>query len=221
MSTTVANFTRAKKHTGARNDIVVLMAMCAFAFLVLGAFMLIKMLPDSDIKISAFLNSYLDQRNETSFTLGAVQLGTTIDQVRDRHAHAVKGVTADGSITLAFLDGDERYIVWYGEDGPRHIAYKARQMRELSGISEDEFIGSIAERYGAPSISTCSRRVLDGMRDCQFSWWIPGEVRMDVTSRKDSRAENPTLNVTMQITDTRKEGRLRRLAQNPQTVKTY
>lgn len=221
MSSTAARFNAKKKPTGTRNDIVVLAAMCGFAFLVLGAFVLIKMLPDSELKIGAFLNSYLDQRNETSFTLGTVQLGTTIDQVRERHGHAVKGVTADGSITMAFLDGNDRYIVWYGEDGPRHIAYKARQMRELTGISEDEFIGSIAERYGAPSISTCSRRVLDGMRDCRFSWWIPGEVRMDVTSRKDPRVANPTLKVTLQITDTRKEGRLRRIAQSPQSVKTY
>lgn len=196
-----------------RSDIIVLMAMCGFAFLVLGAFIAIKMMPATELKIGAFINSYFDARDETSFTLGDIKLGATIDQVRNRHANAIKGVTADGSITMAFLDGTDRYIVWYGENGPQHIAYKARQIRELNGVTEDEFIGSIAERYGAPSLSTCSRRIVDGMRDCQFSWWIPGEVRLDVNSRQDPEATQPVLKITLQITDTRQEGRLHRAAQ--------
>lgn len=203
-----------------RSDITVLLAMCVFAFLVLGAFIAIKVMPSNDIQVSTFFKSYFDARDDQSFKLGSVKLGTSIEQVRNRHVSAVKGVTADGSITMAFLDGKDRYMVWYGEDGPLHIAYKARQSRTLSNTTEDEFVGSIAERYGAPSLSTCSRRITDGMRDCQFSWWIPGEVRMDVNSRQDPHAANPVLKVTMQITDTRQAGRLRRTAQRTMALKT-
>jgi len=201
-----------------RNDIFALLAMCAFAFLALGTFVTVKYFPEAHVKIGVFFNSYYDVRDETSFKLGVVKLGTTIDDVRKRHAEAFKSVTADGAITLSFLDGEQRYTVWYGEDGPYHVAYKARQVSELTGVTEDEYIGAIAERYGAPSISTCSRRIVDGFRDCQFSWWIPGEVRLDVNSRQDPRASAPVLTVTQQITDTRREGRLQRTAQSVGTV---
>jgi hypothetical protein len=204
-----------------RSDIVILLAMCTFAFLVLGAFFAIKMLPETNVKVGALFSTYFDNRDERSFTLGSVKLGTTIDQVRNRHEKAVKGVTSDGSITLAFVDGTERYIVWYGENGPQHIAYKARQVRELHGVTEDEFIGSIAERYGAPSLSTCSRRIVDGVRDCQFSWWIPGEIRLDINSRQDSHSTTPILKITQQITDTRMDGRLHRIVQTTQAPKAY
>ncbi len=220
-----AQYYKQEPERSMRNDIVMLLAMCAFAFFVLGSFIAIKMIPDSEIKVGSFFSTYFDNRDDSSFMLGSVKLGTSIDQVRNRHANVVKGVTADGSITMAFLDGNERYIVWYGEDGPTHVAYKARQSQTLPGVSEDDFIGSIAERYGAPSLSSCSRRITDGMRDCQFSWWIPGEVRMDVNSRQDPRATQQSLQVTMQITDTRQEGRMRRTAQRTSqlssAVKTY
>ena len=49
----------------------------------------------------------------------------------------------------------------------------------------------------------------------------PGEVRMDVNSRQDPHAAKPVLKITMQITDTRQEGRLRRTAQRTQMLKPY
>jgi hypothetical protein len=195
-----------------RSDILVLLGMCAFAILVLGASFVVKWLPANTINIGSLFTPHADNRDTASFELGAVQLGTTLDHVRAQHTDIQKAITADGSITLSFFDGQDRYVVWYGEDGPQHIAYKARQVRELRGTTEDEFIGSLAERYGAPSISTCSRRVIDGVRDCQFSWWVPGEIRMDINSRQDPRDQTAALKVTTQITDTRAEGRLRRLA---------
>lgn len=210
-----------KQERTMRSEILVLLGMCAFAFMVLGASYVVKWLPANTINIGALFTPNFDNRDTTSFKLGAVQLGTTLDQVRAQHADVHKGITADGSITLAFLDGQDRYIVWYGEVGPKHVAYKARQVRELRGTTEDEFIGAIAERYGAPSISTCSRRVIDGVRDCQFSWWVPGEIRMDVNSRQETNVNTTTLKVTTQITDTRAEGRLRRLASGGQAVKTF
>ena len=201
-----------------RSEIMVLLAMCAFAFLMLGMVVLIKLLPNTDIQIGRFISGYFDVRDERSFALGAVKLGTTIDHVRGRYKGAVKGVTQDGSLTLAFLDGADKYIVWYGEDGPNHVAYKARQTQVLRGVSEDDFVGDIAERYGAPSLASCSKRVADGLRDCQFSWWIPGEVRLDVNSRQDTHLATPVLKVTSQITDTRLEGRLHRAVQPASTA---
>lgn len=209
MSTTAQYY----KHTperSMRSDILVLLAMCAFAFLVLGTFVAIKFMPASTLEVGQFFQSHFDKRKDPPLMLGNVQLGTTIDQVRNRHADAIKGVTANGSITMTFLDGNARYMVWYGENGPRHVAYKARQSHTVSGVSEDEFVGGIAERYGAPSLSSCSRRIADGLRDCQFSWWIPGEVRLDVNSRQDPRAANPVLKITMQITNTYIEQRVKR-----------
>ena len=73
-------------------------------------------------------------------------------------------------------------------------------------------VGAIAERYGAPSLASCSKRMTNGLRDCQFSWWIPGEVRMDINSRQDTRGGATKLTVTTQITDTRVAGRLHRTA---------
>lgn len=222
---TANQYYKSEPERSVRSDIIVLLAMCSFAFLVLGAFIAFKVLPQTDVEVGAFFNSYFDKRDDKSFKLGTVQLGSSIEQVRKRHVSAIKGVTADGSVTLAFLDGNDSYMVWYGENGPLHIAYKARQTRVITDASEDEFIGSIAERYGAPSLSTCSRRIADGLRDCQFSWWIPGEVRLDVNSRQDlhaaRRADGAALKVTMQITDTRAEGRLRRTAQRTRTLNAY
>ena len=204
-----------------RSDIVVLLAMCTFAFLVLGGFLALKFLPTQEYEFGRFVHNYLNPRDEQAMTLGQVQLGTTMDQVRDRYGHTVKGVTRDGSITLAFLDGTDRYIVWYGEDGPMHVAYKARQTRELEGVSEDDMIGAIAERYGAPSLASCSKRVTNGLRDCQFSWWIPGEVRLDINSRQDTRGDVTKLTVATQITDTRVAGRLHRTASRTAAASAY
>lgn len=203
-----------------RSDVVVLLAMCVFAFVVLGAFFAITFIPQQQFKIGNFFSAYTDVRADTSLTLGTVKLGSSIDQVRAHHANAIKGATADGAITMAFFDGDDRYVVWYGEDGPYHVAYKARQVSELHGVSEDDIIGAVAERYGTPSISSCSRRITDGIRDCQFSWWIPGEVRLDVTSRQNPHATDPVLKITKQITDTRLEGRLQRALQTTTQAST-
>lgn len=212
---------RTRQGSTMKSEIMVLLAMCTFAFIVLGVVVALKMLPDSEIQIGRFLNGYFDVRDENSLSLGKVKLGTTIDHVRNRYNKAVKGITQDGSITLAFLDGEDKYIVWYGEDGPNHVAYKARQTQLLTGTSEDDFIGSIAERYGAPSLASCSQRVADGLRDCHFSWWIPGEVRLDVNSRQDTRLTNPPLKVTLQITDTRMAGRLQRSATHSESAAHY
>lgn len=223
-STTYAHHPRGHRpHQGStmKSEIMVLLAMCTFAFIVLGMVVALKMLPDTEIQIGRFLNGYFDVRDEQSFALGKVKLGTTIDHVRNRYSHAVKGVTQNGSITLAFLDGEDKYIVWYGEDGPAHVAYKARQTQHLTGTSEDDFIGSIAERYGAPSLASCSQRVADGLRDCHFSWWIPGEVRLDVNSRQDTHLTTPSLKVTLQITDTRMAGRLQRTAARTESAARY
>lgn len=203
---------RGRTPSAVRSEIMVLLAMCVFAFLVLGAFLAVKFLPAQDYEFGRFVHNYLNPRNEQALVLGQVQLGTTMDRVRDDHRHAVKGVTRDGSITLAFLDGQDKYIVWYGENGPYHVAYRARQTRVVEGVSEDELVGAIVERYGAPSLASCSKRMTDGLRDCQFSWWIPGEVRMDVNSRQDTRGPTTKLTVTTQITDTRMAGRLQRTA---------
>ena len=218
---TAANYHKKAPEHKMRSDIAVLVSMCIFTFLVLGGFVANKLLPESDIKFGAVFQSYFEKGDDTAFKVGTVKLGTTIDRVRNRHANAVKGITADGAITLSFLDGTDRYMVWYGENGPNHVAYKARQSREIKGVTEDDFIGSIAERYGAPSLSSCSRRIVDGLRDCQFSWWIPGEIRLDINSRQNPRALTPSLKVTMQMTDTRQEGRMRRTAQRTETLKSY
>lgn len=204
-----------------RGDIVVLIAMCVFAFLVLGAFLAIKLIPASDIETSSFFTTYFTKADDASFKLGVVKLGTTVAQGAKRHPNSLRGVTASGSVTMSFVEDNNRYMVWYGKNGLNHTAYKARQTSTVINVSEDDFIGSIAERYGAPSLSSCSRRVMDGMRDCHFSWWIPGQVRMDVNSRQNPQTDTPVLQVTVLITDTRQEGRLRSTAQRTQALKSY
>lgn len=79
-------------------------------------------------------------------------------------------------------------------------------------MSEDDYLSTIAKRYGAPSVSSCSRRITDGMRDCRFTWWMPGELRLDMNSRQDTRASSstPRLMVSLVATDTRLENRIRR-----------
>lgn len=210
-----------RRARGSRHEVTMLVAMCAVLFIALGLVIAFKTLPAQDFALGKFINDYMNPRDEKVLTLGEVKLGTTVEHVRDRHQGAVKGITRDGAITLAFLDGDDRYMVWYGEDGPRHIAYKARQIREITGLSEDDMVGAIAERYGAPSLATCSKRITNGMRDCQFSWWVPGNIRMDVTSRMMAKNGTPTLKVTTQITDTRTAGRLRRTAQRTEAAGYY
>lgn len=213
---------RSRRAADTRHDILMLVAMCVFAFLALGLFAGLKAMPDNGFAWSKFFPMMSEAKPaEEHFTLGRVKLGTTMDAVRAHHANAVKGVTSDGSITLAFLDKGDQYVVFYGEDGPFHVAYKARQSRELTGVSEDEFVGNIVKRYGAPSLSTCSRRLAGGFRDCQFSWWIPGELRLDVNSRQEmgANADAAKLKVTVQLTDTRLDSRIHSAARAASQVK--
>lgn len=192
-----------------RNDIVVLLAMCAFVLLVLGTFMAIKFTPGMEFKLGSFF-SMLGSNGKSSYQLGNVKLGTTLNVLRRNQPNAQKAITSGGAILLSFADGDAKYMVWYGEDGPYHIAYKARQNRIITDMSEDEYIGTIAKRYGAPSVSSCTRRITDGVRDCRFSWWMPGEVRLDLISRQTGNAVAPQLDITMVATDTRLEGKIMR-----------
>jgi hypothetical protein len=219
MATTARHY-KVKNDRNTRSDIVILLTMCTFAFVIFGAGLALKMTPTSVFNFSALFSSHSTKHVDATTTLGPVKLGSSLDEVRKLYEHAFKGITADGSITLAFMDGNDHYIVWYGEDGPLHIAYKIRQTRILNGVSEDDYIGSIAERYGAPSMSTCSKHFSDGLRDCQFSWWVPGEVRLDVNSRQDTHDTKQRLKITRQITDSRLEGRFIRTAQRT-SVHTY
>jgi len=208
------------KHRKGNGDISVLLAMCMFAFIILGAFVAFKMLPTFEFKIGDLFISQAAYKKDST-TLGPVQLGSTIDAVRSTHPRATKSKTSSGSITMSFADGSDQYIVWYGEDGPKHVAFKARQNREIAGVSEDEFVGDLAGRYGAPSLASCSRRLADGMRDCHFSWWIPGQIRLDLNSRQYMTNEVPTLKISMQITDTRMEGRMQRTGQHAKSPRSY
>jgi len=192
-----------------KNDIVVLLAMCAFVFLVLGTFMAIKFTPGVEFKLGSFF-SMIGSNGQSHYQLGNVKLGTTLNVLRQSQPNAQKAITSGGAILLSFTEGDAKYMVWYGEDGPYHIAYKARQNRIITGMSEDDYIGTIAKRYGAPSVSSCTRRITDGVRDCRFSWWMPGEIRLDLISRQNKTASLPHLDITMIATDTRLEGRIMR-----------
>lgn len=200
--------TKPEKRKG-DNDITILLVMCAVAFLILGGLVLIKITPGTEFKLGSFFSA-IGAKEHPGYTLGSVKLGTTMDVLRLQQPHAQKGITASGAITLAFDEQDAQYTVWYGEDGPYHIAYKARQSRIVTGMSEDDYIGEIAKRFGAPSVASCTRRITDGMRDCRFSWWMPGELRLDLNSRQDLSATTPRLMITLITTDTRLEGRLQR-----------
>lgn len=209
-----------KNKRGGNGDISVLVSMCMFAFLILGAFVAFKMLPTFEFKIGNFFVSRAEQTNQAT-TLGPVQLGSTIDAVRKAHPAATKNATALGATTLSFADGNDQYIVWYASEGTKTVAFKARQSRKIVGVTEDEFVGDLAARYGAPSLASCSRRLADGMRDCHFSWWVPGKIRLDLNSRQFMNNAEPTLLITMQITDTRVEGRMRRTGQRVQSSRAY
>jgi len=213
-----------KQQEKRENDIAVLVAMCLFSFLVLGTFAMVKFTPGMEFKLGSFF-SIIGATEHPGYQLGNVKLGTTMDVLRTRQPGAQKAMTARGAITLSYQEDNSDYTVWYGEDGPYHIAYKARQNRIITGMSEDDYIGSIARLYGAPSVSTCSRRITDGLRDCRFSWWMPGEIRLDLNSRQDLSQNNstaqPRLMVTQVATDTRLEGRIRRAHLSTTTARAH
>ncbi|MCW8915966.1 MAG: hypothetical protein OQK24_08950 [Magnetovibrio sp.] len=191
------------------NDIKTLVLMCLFAFLILGSFVMIKMTPGMEFKISTFF-SMAGMKERTGYQLGNVKLGTTMDVLRKDHPDAHKAMAANGAVTLSYNDTDGDYTVWYGEDGPYHIAYKARRNHTVTDLSEEEFVRNVSKRYGGPSVTSCNRRLTDAMQECQYSWWMPGELRLDMISRRDPSIPNADINVTMMATDTRLEGRIRR-----------
>ena len=191
------------------NDMAILFAMCVFTFLVLGTYVMIKITPGMEFKLGSFF-SMIGGDPSSSYQLGKVKLGTTMDVLRTSQPGAQKTMASNGAILMSFTEEDAHFIVWYGEDGPYHTAYKVRQNRTITDMSEDDYIGTIAKRYGAPSVSTCSKRITDGLRDCRFSWWMPGEVRLDLVSRQDIGAPTPSLDITLITTDTRLEGRIMR-----------
>jgi|GEM_PF-1331569 len=191
------------------NDIGALFAMVVFTFLVLGTFIMIKVTPGMEFKLGSFF-SMIGGSTQPNYHLGKVELGTTMDVLRTRQPDAQKTMASNGAILMSFTEEDAQFIVWYGEDGPYHTAYKVRQNRTITGMSEDEYIATFAKRYGAPSVSTCSKRITDGLRDCRFSWWMPGEVRLDMISRQSNDAPVQRLDITLITTDTRLEGRIMR-----------
>ncbi|OEJ69062.1 hypothetical protein [Magnetovibrio blakemorei] len=192
-------------------EIPILVAMCLFSFLVLGTYMLIKFTPGMEYKLGAMFYTTND-RASSAYQIGQIRLGTTMNVLRAVQPHAQKAIAPNGAITMAFSDGDSSYQIWYAEDGPYNIAYKARQDQVVRGQSEDDYINTLAKQYGAPSVSSCTQRTSDGVRDCRFSWWMPGEIRIEVISRQDQAIDRSTsssrLMITTITTDTRLEGRM-------------
>lgn len=192
-------------------ELPMLIAMCLFSFLVLGTYMLIKFTPGMEYKLGSLFYG-ATARASSAYQVGSINLGTTIDVLRAQHPHAQKAIAPNGSITMAFNDANSTYQIWYAEDGPNHIAYKARQDQVIKGMSEDDYINTKSKEYGAPSVSSCTRRTSDGVRDCRFSWWMPGEMRIDIISRQEQAPDHTALAsrlmVTTLTTDTRLEGRM-------------
>ena len=196
-----------------RSDIKMLLGMCVVAMVALGAIVSLGMLDKSGFNIGKFFTPVEGQEEAQTFSLSNIKLGTTMDDLLVLHPRARQGVSSDGAVTMTFQDKGMPTAVWYGNYKGQRVAYKMRQASVVSGVSEDEYIGQIVERYGAPSLASCSRRVSDGMRDCQFSWWIPGELRLDINSRQDmyaSAQSGSLLKITTQVTETRLAGHMRR-----------
>ena len=198
-----------RRQQGKDNDLAMLLTLCLFAFLMLGGFVFVKMTPGVDFNFAA-LFSLAGVKEDPAYKLGNVRLGTTLDILRKDFPNAYKAMSANGSVTMSFSDADGDYTVWYGEDGPTHLAYKVRQNYASQDASEDELVNSIAKRYGSPSISTCSKRSTDGARECRYSWWLRGELRLDMVTRNGMREAPSLTNVTMMATDTRLEGQVQR-----------
>lgn len=198
-----------RREQGKDNDLAMLITLCVFAFLMLGGFVFVKMTPGVDFNIAA-LFSMAGVKEDPAYQLGNVRLGTTLDVLRKDFPHAYKAMSANGSVTMSFSADDGDYTVWYGEDGPTHLAYKVRQNYAADPVSEDELINAVAKRYGAPSVSTCSKRTTDRARECRYSWWLRGELRLDMITRLGLREAPTTTHVTMMATDTRMENQVRR-----------
>jgi len=209
-------------HGGKRknNDTSMLLSLCLLAFLALSGFVAFKMLPTFEFRIGTLFSAH-PPYNQDSITLGEIQLGATMNSLRNAHPGATKRIAASGAVTLSFSNNHTQYTVWYGKDGAKTVAFKARQSRTIVGVSEDDFVGDIATHYGAPSLAACSRRLTDGMRDCHFSWWVPGGIRLDLNSRQFSNVPTSTLRTTMQITNTRMEDLMRRTGQHAQRRPAY
>ncbi len=181
--------------------------MCLFVLLVLGALAIFKFSSHPDIKIGRFF-SVFSARTSDRMRLGDIELGTTMEMLRERHPNAIKTASAHGVVTLAFARDNNRYTVWYAKEGSYRVAYKARRNLDVGGVSEDEYLRKITQRYGAPSLSSCSKSLIDGLRNCRYTWWLPGRIRLDVDSRQDIHAAVARLRITTQITDTQLAGRL-------------
>ncbi|MBL4692098.1 MAG: hypothetical protein JKY92_02070 [Magnetovibrio sp.] len=179
-----------------RSELSTLMLLSVLTLGILGSMMVTNI----------FSFSSFSKTNAVS--LGGVELGSSLDSFRDQQPQATSDLTRFGSLTMTFADLDSAYRIWYGEDGQNTVAYKARQSRVIDGISEDEFVGQLSMEYGPPSLSSCSRRVMDGIRDCHFSWWVPDNVRIDLNSRQIKKSSGPQIQITLQITDTRMNMRL-------------
>jgi len=203
-----------------KNDLSALITLCFFAFLALGVFIAVKILPTSDFTIGQFFSKY-GAPSKGAVSLGDIKLGSTINAIQKDHPDASQGITSTGALTMAFTENDAVYIVWYGKDGPNQVAYKARQNRIILNTTEDEYVGNLTKQYGAPSLSSCSSRIVDGLRDCHFSWWVPGDIRLDISSRQFIQNKVPSLKITMQITDTHMAHRLQRKALHGAVLKAY
>ena len=200
------------------NDIRVLLWMCLIAFMVLSSFAAVKLIPGAEFRLDALFKTW-SGNGHPNYQLGKVKLGTTMNILEDRHPGAQKAVAANGSIALSFNEADARYLVWYALDGPYHIAYKARQNRDVTGVSEADYVAKFVQEYGAPSVSTCSKRIMDAVRDCHYSWWLPAELRVDLITRVGTSATaTDKLHVTLTATDTHMENRIQRAHLNTTTA---
>jgi len=190
-------------------DVSLLVALCVFSLALLGSFVALKLIPKPGLDLASFF-SLAKTRDAAQKNWGMEKLGTTIDVLRARQPGALQTTSKNGSIMVSFSEDDGRYLVWYGQDGADQIAYKSRQNRIIEDTSEESYIATIAKRYGAPATSECNRAIASDQRDCQFSWWTPDEVRLDLTSRRSVKDTTANLDVTLVATDTRLEGRILR-----------
>ncbi len=195
-------------------DISILVALCLFAIIMLAALIATQNRTVLSTELTSFFIEINKERN-SGFQLGPLKLGATLQSHRAKRPDGVVSVNAKGNIALSFEESGATFTVWYG--GPeKQLAYRTRMSTAFEGNANEDAIDAIIKRYGSPSITSCDRRVTDGVLACNYSWWLPSDIRVDIASRVsapirgDNTGQIKSGTLTTMVTDTRLMGRVLR-----------
>lgn len=186
-----------------------LFVMCLLGLMALAIFVVFK--TDYGAKIDWRSMFFTKDVDTTSFKMGGVSLGMSVDKVKRMHSNIELKAVASGETIGSFNYEGANYILWFVKVDGRDKAYRIRYDQSFTDRTETQILDAIGDKHGKPGTSECTKAGAEA-RKCHFQWWPSGGIALNVitTERTPPGGERRT-EVTMIATDTYLDGKRMRL----------